>query len=106
MSTWKEVVAQEFGYEAITTFWDDFSIADVFGVQAVQDTFDRAFEDWKGNYKYLTELVMVLNHKIWAWHDKNATLESLYNRLWRKADEYACVHLKGKELNYYYRITD
>ena len=54
---------QENGYELQTTFWNDFSIADRFGLSAVQDTFNRAFEEWKEDYKYLTELVLVLNHK-------------------------------------------
>ena len=48
-----------------STFWMDFSIADRFGLNAIQDTFNRAFGEWKSNYKMLTELVGVLNHKIW-----------------------------------------
>ena len=31
-----------------TTFWQDFSIADAFGVAAIKDTFKRAFAEWKG----------------------------------------------------------
>lgn len=54
------------GYKPITTFWDDFSIADNFGIDAVCDTYNRAFQEWKTDYKYLTELVMVLNWKIWS----------------------------------------
>lgn len=99
-------VTQLNGYKPQTTFWQDFSIADNFGMSAVQDTFNRAFNEWKGNYVYLTELVMVLNHKIWQWYKTNNDLSMLYNELWKKADNYACNHLKGKELNYFYRITD
>ena len=55
----------ENNYELLTTFWDDFSIADRFGVSAVRDTFNRAFAEWKEDYQYLTELILVLNHKIW-----------------------------------------
>ena len=36
-----------------TTFPSDFSIADRFGVNAIKDTFNRAFGEWKGHYKYL-----------------------------------------------------
>ena len=43
-----------------STFWQDFCIADAFGLNAVQDTFNRAFGEWKTNYKMLTELVGVL----------------------------------------------
>ena len=53
--------AHEIGYTPQTTFWEDFSIADPFGLEAVQDTFNRAFEEWKSDHIYLTELVLVLN---------------------------------------------
>ena len=53
---------EEIGYKALTTFWQDFSIADNFGETAVEDTYQRVFKEWKHDYKYLTELVMVLNH--------------------------------------------
>lgn len=99
-------MASEIGYEPKTTFWDDFTIADRFGVNAVKDTFKRAFGEWKDNYEYLTELVLVLNHKIWQWYEKNDKLAEVYNELWRKADDYACSNLKGKELDYFYSTTD
>lgn len=54
--------------EFSTTFWDDFSIADAFGVGAIKDTYNRAFKEWKSDYRYLTDLVIVLNHKCWYWY--------------------------------------
>ena len=66
--TFKEFM-QENGYELQTTFWEDFSIADRFGLAAVLDTFNRAFREWKGDYKFLTELTLVLNHKIWQYYE-------------------------------------
>ncbi|MCD8285840.1 MAG: hypothetical protein LUD50_01250 [Clostridia bacterium] len=56
------------GYRPVTTFWDDFSIAEKYGIRAINDTYRRA-RYWKGSCKMWTELVMVLNHKIWQWHD-------------------------------------
>lgn len=95
------------GYETMTTFWDDFSIADRFGVKAVRDTYRRAFNEWKTNYQYLTELVMVLNWKLWQHYELgNDTLSDVYQELWDKADGYAMDHLKGEELNYFFRTTD
>ena len=94
------------GYEMTTTFWEDFTIADLFGEAAVKDTFDRAFKEWKNDYVYLTELVIVLNHKIWQWYEKKPAYGELYNELWEKADAYACENLKGEELSFFYRITD
>lgn len=99
-------MAKEFGYEPKTTFWQDFSIADMFGVDAVNDTYKRAFNEWKDNYIYLTELVMVLNHKIWEHWGYNNKLAKLYDNLWAAADEYAETHLKGSELEYFYVTTD
>ncbi len=96
------------GYEMTTTFWMDFSIADAFGANAVKDTFNRAFNEWKSNYVYLTELVITLNLKIWQHYQKNGSCElsRLYNELWEKTDSYACDNLKGKELDFFYKITD
>lgn len=94
------------GYTHQTTFWMDFSIADRFGVSAIKDTFERAFNEWKNNHIYLTELVMVLNHKIWQHNENNAVLAELYNSLWEQADGYATTYLEGEELSYFYRITD
>ena len=90
-----------------TSFPMDFSIADRFGAAAVKDTFNRAFAEWKGQYKYLTHLVIALNEKIWKWHEKgNKQLAELYNSLWEKADSYATENLKGEEAKYFYRATD
>lgn len=97
---------KENGYEVRTTFWEDFSIADVFGLPAIQDTFNRAFEEWKEDYKYLTELILVLNHKIWQHYEKNPNVATLYNSLWEQTDRYAIENLKGEELEYYYDVTD
>ena len=94
------------GYETKTTFWDDFCIADLFGVKAIKDTYKRAFDEWKTDHIYLTELVMVLNHKIWQWYEKNDEYAKLYDELWKKADKYALDHLKGDELTYFLRTID
>lgn len=97
---------EEIGYKPITTFWDDFSIADSFGISAIKDTYKRAFEEWKGNYKYLTELVMVLNRKIWYWYWKDEMIARVYNDLWMECDEYAYDNLKDEEFNYFIKTTD
>lgn len=94
------------GYKPITTFYEDFSIADRFGADAVRDTYKRAMRAWKNDYKYLTELVMALNWKIWEHNESNPFLAGVYSELWEKAAEYAQDNLKGEELAYYYRTTD
>lgn len=90
-----------------TTFYLDFSIADRFGMAAIEDTYKRAFKAWKNDYEYLTELVIALNHKIWEHYQKgNQSYAELYDSLWKKADNYAMENLKGKELEYFFRKTD
>ena len=97
---------KENGYELQTTFWIDFTVADLFGLSAIQDTFNRAFEEWKDNYKYLTELILVLNHKIWQYHEKIPEFAKLYNTLWEQTDQYAMENLKDEELSYFFDVTD
>lgn len=104
--TMKEYVLQNFGYEMKTTFWDDFSIADHFGIDAIKETYKRAFEEWKSDVVYLTELVMVLNWKIWYFYGRNDTLGKLYDSLWREADAWAVENLKDDDLSYFLRTTD
>ena len=94
------------GYEMKSTFYEDFSIADRFGIDAIKDTYKRAFDEWKDDYVYLTELVITMNWKIWEWYGKNEQYAKLYNDLWEKTDAYACENLKGDELSFFYQTTD
>lgn len=93
--------------EFTTTFQSDFTIAEKFGEKAIEDTYRRAFKEWKDNYKYLTELVIVLNHKCWDhYHKGNQKLSALYEDLYYKTHDYALDHLKGEEFDYYWKKTD
>lgn len=95
------------GYKPQTTFYTDFSIAEMCdGVAGVRDTYKRAFNEWKNNVVFLTELVMVLNWKIWEHHGHNEEYARVYNELWETADAWACNNLTGGDLIYFYRTTD
>jgi hypothetical protein len=94
------------GYKPITTFYMDFSIADAFGIKAIEDTHKNAMAYAKTDYKVLTELVMALNWKIWEHNEVNETYAELYNKLYNSTANYATSTLKGEELSYYYRTTD
>ena len=95
------------GYEMQTTFWQDFSIADKFGINAIEDTYERAFKEWKDNYIYLTELVIVVNWKCWQhYENKNEEVSRLYEKLYYKSRNYALDTLKDEELTYYLDTTD
>lgn len=94
------------GYVPITTFYTDFSIADKFGIGAIEDTYKRSFASWQHDYRYLTELAMVLNWKIWRWHEVNDEYAKLYDHLWRQLDGWCVENFKDEALEYYYKITD
>ena len=68
--------------------------------------YNRAFKEWNEDYKFLTELVLVLNHKIWQHHKSRPEVAALYNDLWKQADLYAVENLKADELNYFFEVTD
>lgn len=107
IKTWN--IEEETGYKPITTFYEDFSIADNFGIDAIKDTYKRAFSFCKDDYdeyKSLTELAMVLNWKMWDHYNHNNAYSDLYNDLWIKTDNYAMENLKGEDLRYYCRTTD
>lgn len=95
-----------FDYELQTTFYDDFSIADRFGVYAIKDTYKRAFAEWKTDTVYITELTMVLNWKIFEWYGNDEEYAALYDELWRKTDAWCMKHLKGPDLDYFLKTTD
>ena len=94
-------------YKFKTTFWSDFTIADAFGDNAIKDTFNRAFKEWKNNVEYITELSIVMNWKCWHWYDhKNMTRSKLYADFYYKVDNWCKDHLKGDDLKYYLDTTD
>lgn len=96
----------ENGYEMKTTFWQDFTIADAFGIEAIKDTYKNAFTSWKNNYEYVTELALVMNWKIFSYYEKDDEKSDLYIKLWQQTDEWCMNNLKGAELQYYIKWTD
>lgn len=94
-----------FGYKQITTFYEDFSIADHFGISAIKDTYKRAFKSWKTNTEYVTELDMVLNWKSWEHQDREDYCK-LYSDLYYELRDWCFENLKGEDLEYYIRTTD
>ena len=105
MLTWN--IEEATGYQPKTTFYKDFSIADAYGANAIKDTYKRAFNEWKDNTVYLTELVMALNWKIFEHYEAGRKgYAKLYNDLWTEADSWAVENLKGEDLKYFLETTD
>lgn len=95
------------GYKPISTFYTDFSIADKFGIKAIKDTYNRCVKYWSDDYKYLTELVMVMSWKSFE-HQNNSKLCMLYSELYYELDSLAYIKLKDNEeqWSYYLRTTN
>lgn len=95
------------GYKPITSFYRDFSIADKVGLYPIQESFDYIMRDIKHmDYKYITELCMVLNWKIWEHYEKDDSKARLYDKLWRQMCCWIEENFNDDELRYYYRVTD
>ena len=106
MNNNKSATMEMTGYEPLTCFWALFSAVDILGEKMIKYAYSEAVTYAKTNYKFLTELVMVLNHKIWQHYKTNETIARLYNNLWMKLHDECLNTLKDKELEYYLRILD
>lgn len=90
-------------YGEITSYASDFDNAEMFGATAIMDTYNEVFEEAKNDYRYLTELVMVLNYKSWKWfYKKDRTISKLYYDLFEEVSLYASCTLADDELEYYF----
>lgn len=94
------------GQEFKTTFYEDFSMAEMFGKEAIIDTYKRCLKEWSNDVRYFTAFVMALNHKLWYWYEKDIKVARLYDKLWREADSLALEIFSGEDKKYYLRTTD
>ena len=95
------------GYTQRTTFWDDFTIAERFGLPAIKDTYKNAFTSWKTDIVFIVELVLVLNWKMWYMSDKGRINEELmYYKCWKELLEWCNNHLKGEAYMYFMEVAD
>lgn len=108
-------MAEEIGYEPKTTFWQDFSIADLCGPRSITDTFKRAFNEWREDVEYIAELALVLNHKGCFYyvaaeqHDRDKYLDALaqtYFAMYHAVNDYAREYFTGDDAEYYFKVTD
>lgn len=96
-------------YKNPTTFISDFQIANCFGVPAVKDTFNRAFNEWKDHIVYLTGLAVAMNTFSWIFYEKkNEELSKLYAGFYYICRDYAYSdgNFTEAEARYYFKCTD
>ena len=102
----KQYFEEELGHKLETTFWEEFSIAETYGADAIREHYGMVFNQWKGNLNYMTELVLVLNWKIATWFGVDDRLGLTYDELWAESDAYALKTFKGDDLHYYLSTLD
>ena len=102
----KQALERQLDFHFESTFWEEFSIADGYGPDGVREHYDLVFKQWKDNLRFLTELVLVLNWKIYQWYQVDDNLGMTYDELWKRADSYALKTLKGDNLHYYLSVLD
>lgn len=119
---WKYNLEDMGAFKPKYTFYGDFSIADWWGESSIRDTYKNVINSWGGDYEALTEIVMVLNHKSWSFHNKvdshwlgaRCTEEvrkryiEVYAELYNKADaEFRKRYGDNKDaMRHYYEVTD
>lgn len=109
---WRKIMEwQPFGYEPITTFWQDFTIAEIYGDENIEETTQTAFSNYCSDVKYLTELIMVLNHKCWYWYEHGKeSLSKLYETLFYEYDNRAIKYLEEQgneeDIRYFFSTLD
>lgn len=94
-------------YEFKMNYWDEFTLLETLGgITGILYTFEKEYEESKKDVRSLTELVLVLNLKIWEWYEKDDNIGRTYDALWKKADGYAMETLKDDDLHYYLSTLD
>lgn len=105
--------AQEIGYKQQTTFYNDLSIAEfcekyMQDRNAIQHTINNCIKSWLSDIKYITELALCLNWKVWRWYESDIRLAKLYQDAYDKLYDKVCEKYKNKdkELSYFFRTLD
>ena len=122
---WESNLADMSGYERKYTFYSDFSIAEFCEVymkdtNAVKKTYNNVIKSWGSSIEAMSEIVMVLNHKIWSFYGnvdssylkcgeawRNKFME-IYQTLYEKCVDFIYKKFEHNEkaMEYYYNVTD
>lgn len=94
------------GYKSFTTFYTDFSISEIFGIESIEETYNTCLMNWKTNYKYITELYLAINWKMFRWYHNDTRYYECYLKLFRELEEWCLENFTKEELEYFYKVTD
>ena len=102
----KWTIEEKTGYRPKTTFWQTFTLADVFGADLIKETYRGAFDSSRNNYIDLTELCLVLDWKRKEHtENENGALARLYDNLYQLCAAWATSNLTGRALEYFRSVT-
>jgi len=107
IETWNSEA--DMGYTQLTTSFQDFSIAEKFGVKAVKDTYKSLVDFCKVDYKYLTELEIVTNKKCWKkYYDGETELSQIYADMYYEVRDlfYELFGEDNDKVQYNFDLTD
>ena len=100
------------------TFAQDFAIALMFGgLKGVEETYKRAFEEWKKDIRYITALAITMNHLGWKYWDRDEKVGKKFFEYWEKLDafildgeedgeDYKYKNFTADEVSYFIRACD
>ena len=96
------------GHERKTTFFSDLSIAELFGVDSIQDTYARVMKEWINNLVFITEFIACLGVKASQWAGKNESLCGAYSHLYAIGCDQFYKHYANNEdaKSYFFEMTD
>lgn len=107
-------LAKQIDYEPVSNFWEQFTEIEIKSNIEEDDFRDLAetlFQAYKNNIIFLTELILVINHKCWYWFENNnGELAKIYSLLYYEYDSFALNYIEKnmtqKEITYYLRTLD
>ena len=89
-------------YETFTTFYGDLSIAELYGIDSVIDTYNRVVDNWGTDIKWITEFSICLSVKTGEMYAEDEyELESVYSQLIDKLTEFIYNNFNEEDLRYY-----
>lgn len=100
------------------TFAQDFEIALMFGgLKGVEETYKRAFEEWRKDIRYITALAITMNHLGWKYWDTDEKVGKKFFEYWEKLDafildgeedgeDYKYKNFTADEVSYFIRACD
>lgn len=104
-------IAKQIGYTPATNLWEQFTETEFNGLEAIDTLAEDVFELYKNDIIFLTELIMVINHKSWYWfeHGDNHVARfysELYHEFDDRAIKYIEANMDNNAISYYFKTLD